>query len=111
MVQDTSNTVKDTAEDLNSLQNSTTATKENAQIAEALTNRLQDELMRARETVQSLTRPLERFAKGLQHLQTLAMIMTSLWLAAKLLGRRCCQYLTLFYSKHGYLSLLSVANG
>jgi hypothetical protein len=103
MVQDTSNTVKDTAEDLNSLQNSTTATKENAQIAEALTNRLQDELMRARETVQSLTRPLERFAKSLQTLQTLAMITTSLWLASKLLGRRCGQYLTLFYGKHRYL--------
>jgi uncharacterized protein YoxC len=100
MMQDTSTTVKETAEDLNSLQDSTATTKENAQIAEALTNRLQDDLMIARETVHSLTKPLKNFAKALQTLQMLAMIAASLWLISTFLGRRYGQCLTLFYSKH-----------
>ena len=100
MVQDTSNTVKETAEDLSSLRDSTATTKENAQIAEALTNRLQDELMIARETVYSLAKPLENFAKALQTLRMLAVIAASLWLVSKSLGRRYGQCLTLFYGKH-----------
>lgn len=112
MVQDTSNTVKETAEDLNSLQDSTATTKENAQIVEALTNRLQDELMIARETVYSLTKPLENFTKALQTLRMLAAIAASLWLVSRFLGRRYGQCLTLFYGKHrASVSLLYVPNG
>jgi uncharacterized protein YoxC len=101
MVHNTSKTVNETAKDLNSLQGSTVTTKENAQIAEALTNRLQDELMRARETVYSLTMPLENFAKALQTLQILAMTVASMWLASRFLGLRYGQCLALFYGKHG----------
>lgn len=100
MMQDTSTTVKETAEDLNSLQDSTATTKENARIAEALTSRLQDDLMIARETVHSLTKPLKNFAKALQTMQILAMMAASLWLISTFLGRRYGQCLTLFYGKH-----------
>ena len=75
MVQETSNTVKETAEDLNLLQESSLTAKENVQVTMALTDIWQNKVMRLIEKLEPLAEPLEKLFRAVEIVEGLSWQM------------------------------------
>ena len=72
MVQETSNAVKETAEHLNLLQESTVTAKENVQVTVALTDIWQNKVMRLIEKLEPLAEPLEKLFRAVEVVERLS---------------------------------------